>query len=402
MGIGNRTNEYGQVSDKPSEGNFRDQFPVQKKVNNESRTNESAKVNKTRGYKSFNRIPKGGDSSKYYSYPLARGPAQETGDTLLIKCVKHVTMSSETGSMLGLQDFSLTKGVAANENGEGYVPPKVTTPGVKNGSFKALNFGATADARTRQNQQIQYYVELPIPQDINDTSSVTWGEDSMNMIQLAGLAIGRKFINSPASLLRDAQEVLTGGITIPGLDPVTQESFKAAISGKAINQLGANVNPRNVVSRATGQVLNSNLELLFQGVNLRSFPFSITFSPRSEAEGGLVKDIIRSLKRSMLAKATNSVGNGGFSGAAAEGIMISAPDVFLLEYRSRGRVHPFLNAFKTCALTGLNVNYTNSGTYATYDNSTPVNIRMDMTFKELNPIYAEDYDSPDAGPGVGY
>jgi len=402
MGIGNRTNEYGQVSDKPSEGNFRDQFPVQKKVNNESRTNESAKVNKTKGYKSFNRIPKGGDSSKYYSYPLARGPAQETGDTLLIKCVKYVTMSSETGSMLGLQDFSLTKGVAANENGEGYVPPKVTTPGVKNGSFKALNFGATADARTRQNQQIQYYVELPIPQDINDTSSVTWGEDSMNMIQLAGLAIGRKFINSPASLLRDAQEVLTGGITIPGLDPVTQESFKAAISGKAINQLGANVNPRNVVSRATGQVLNSNLELLFQGVNLRSFPFSITFSPRSEAEGGLVKDIIRSLKRSMLAKATNSVGNGGFSGAAAEGIMISAPDVFLLEYRSRGRVHPFLNAFKTCALTGLNVNYTNSGTYATYDNSTPVNIRMDMTFKELNPIYAEDYDSPDAGPGVGY
>ena len=174
----------------------------------------------------------------------------------------------------------------------------------------------------------------------------------------------RKFINSPASLLRDAQEVLTGGITIPGLDPVTQESFKAAISGKAINQLGANVNPRNVVSRATGQVLNSNLELLFQGVNLRSFPFSITFSPRSEAEGGLVKDIIRSLKRSMLAKATNSVGNGGFSGAAAEGIMISAPDVFLLEYRSRGRVHPFLNAFKTCALTGLNVNYTNSGTYS--------------------------------------
>ena len=402
MGIGNRTNEYGQVSDKPSEGNFRDQFPVQKKVNNESRTNESAKVNKTKGYKSFNRIPKGGDSSKYYSYPLARGPAQETGDTLLIKCVKYVTMSSDTGSMLGLGDFSLTKGVAADDNGQGYVPPKVTTPGVKNGSFKALNFGATADARTRQNQQIQYYVELPIPQDINDTSSVTWGEDSMNMIQLAGLAIGRKFINSPASMLRDAQEVLTGGITIPGLDPVTQESFKAAISGKAINQLGANVNPRNVVSRATGQVLNSNLELLFQGVNLRSFPFSVTFSPRSEAEGGLVKDIIRSLKRSMLAKATNSVGNGGFSGAAAEGIMISAPDVFLLEYRSRGRVHPFLNAFKTCALTGLNVNYTNSGTYATYDNSTPVNIRMDMTFKELNPIYAEDYDSPDAGPGVGY
>ena len=104
----------------------------------------------------------------------------------------------------------------------------------------------------------------------------------------------------------------------------------------------------------------------------------------------------------MLAKATNSVGNGGFTGAAAEGIMISAPDVFLLEYRSRGRVHPFLNAFKTCALTGLNVNYTNSGTYASYEDGTPVNIRMDLTFKEINPIYHEDYAEKDSGSGVGY
>ena len=52
----------------------------------------------------------------------------------------------------------------------------------------------------------------------------------------------------------------------------------------------------------------------------------------------------------------------------------------------------FLNSFKLCALTGLNVNYTNAGTYASYDGGTPVNIRLNMTFKELNPIYSEDYD----------
>ena len=217
----------------------------------------------------------------------------------------------------------------------------------------------------------------------------------MNMIQLAGLAIGRKFINSPASLLRDAQEVLTGGITIPGLDPVTQESFKAAISGKAINQLGANVNPRNVVSRATGQVLNSNLELLFQGVNLRSFPFSITFSPRSDTEAETVKQIIKHLKMSMAPKA------GEFNGTAA-GIFIKSPDVFMLKYLKDGADHPFLNSFKLCALTGMTVSYTNSGTYTTYEDGTPVNIRMNLTFKELNPIYHEDYATEGAGPGVGY
>ena len=50
----------------------------------------------------------------------------------------------------------------------------------------------------------------------------------------------------------------------------------------------------------------------------------------------------------------------------------------------------------------MNVNYTNSGTYASYGDGTPVNIRLNMTFKELNPIYNEDYDSEGAGMGVGY
>ena len=67
-----------------------------------------------------------------------------------------------------------------------------------------------------------------------------------------------------------------------------------------------------------------------------------------------------------------------------------------------GADHPFLNSFKLCALTGMTVNYTNAGTYTTYEDGTPVNIRMNLTFKELNPIYHEDYATEGAGPGVGY
>ena len=36
------------------------------------------------------------------------------------------------------------------------------------------------------------------------------------------------------------------------------------------------------------------------------------------------------------------------------------------------------------------------------EDGTPVNIRMSLTFKELNPIYHEDYQTDGAGPGVGY
>ena len=48
------------------------------------------------------------------------------------------------------------------------------------------------------------------------------------------------------------------------------------------------------------------------------------------------------------------------------------------------------------------MNYTGSGTYATYDDGTPVHMKLNLTFQELNPIYNEDYEDANAGKGVGY
>ena len=53
------------------------------------------------------------------------------------------------------------------------------------------------DANSRisdpQNTKTKYYIELPIPQEVNDSNSVTWGEDRMNAIELATLSIAQRF-----------------------------------------------------------------------------------------------------------------------------------------------------------------------------------------------------------------
>ena len=108
----------------------------------------------------------------------------------------------------------------------------------------------------------------------------------------------------------------------------------------------------------------------------------------------MVRHIIRAFKSSMAAK--KGIDEAGGQG----GVFLRAPDVFSLRYLHNGGQHPFLNSFKDCALTGMTVNYTNAGTYTTYDDGTPVSIRMNLTFKELNPIYHEDYI--DNIPGVGF
>ena len=58
-------------------------------------------------------------------------------------------------------------------------------------------------------------------------------------------------------------------------------------------------------------------------------------------------------------------------------------------------------------MTNITVNYTGAGTYATYGDATPVNIKLSLVFKEINPIYAEDYEEGNLfgnnpGPGVGF
>ena len=107
-------------------------------------------------------------------------------------------------------------------------------------------------------------------------------------------------------------------------------------------------------------------------------------------------NIIRKLKTEMAPRRTAKDSN------SSNGVFIRTPSVFQLFYMKGSDKHPFLNSFKMCALTGLTVSYTNAGTYTTYEDGTPVNIRMNLTFKELNPIYHEDYLSEGAGPGVGY
>ena len=332
----------------------------------------------------------------YLSYPVKRNAAEETGDTLLIKCIQYTPPKPGEG-------MGLTADINYYDKSEGFKGNGITIAGQegKRGQTGSIATGVRykfneANTRMRKtaDKNTKYYIELPIPQEVNDANSVTWGEDSLNIFQLAGLAAAQRIMTRPGETFQDVANLIQKGIDLPNVDDNVKNAVLAGISGQAINALGGNVSPGSVIARSTGQILNSNLELLFKGVNLRSFPFSVTFSPRNFEESIRVKTIIRYLKQTMAPK--TGVEGGG------TGIFLKSPDVFSLRYLHKGADHPFLNSFKLCALTGLNVNYTNAGTYASYDGGTPVNIRMNMTFKELNPIYSEDYDGMGDSDGVGF
>ena len=277
------------------------------------------------------------------SYPLKSGPNQRTGDRLVIKCLKFEPPEAGAGA-------TVTPTNLFKKDKEGNVSVYTTADRAKikqnikdgkpggYGSYTGdekpgIEFSVT-DANSRMskdaNRLMKYLIELPIPQDLSDSNSVTWGEDRANALELAALAVAQEAMQgnigeNAVNLAQTAVTALNTGIDIPGLKSDTQAAVRAALSGAAIGALGSNVSPQSVISRSTGQILNNNLELLFQGVNLRTFPYSITFSPRSPEEATVVKDIIRRLKTSMAPKA------GEFDGTAG-GIFIQSPDVFQLKF----------------------------------------------------------------------
>ena len=249
---------------------------------------------------------------------------------------------------------------------------------------------------------------LQIPSDIKDGNTANYGESKMNTLPGAAagammgvmksgatsvsMALGNMSTEEGLKKIRsDIGGNLTAGDTDALIDAASMGLTVKATSS-AMGIFGANVSPEQLLARSSGQIFNPNLELLFNGPSLRSFSFSFKMTPRSAQEARQCKLIIRSFKQNMAPK----TGGDTIGGSA---IFMKTPNLFELRYRKGNSDHPFLNKFKQCFLTNVAVNYTGEGVYATYDDATPISMQLDLQFKEIEPIYFDDYDQSPQGVG---
>ena len=234
---------------------------------------------------------------------------------------------------------------------------------------------------------------LPIPQSISDTNSTGWGQDSINVGAAYAMGVANDVITSDNFFKGILSAIKQAGVDIGTLaqDGSTRDAINAGFGAAAANLFGGNTSFEGVLARSSGQILNPNTELLFNGVKLRSFNFTFALAPRNKDEATDIKKIIKILKTNM-APTTNS-------GGVVKGLFLKSPNVFQLTYMKGPSEHPHLNKFIIAALTNMQVNYTASGTYATYDNGMPVYMTMTLSFQELSPIYAEDQAALKGGVG---
>jgi hypothetical protein len=236
-------------------------------------------------------------------------------------------------------------------------------------------------------------IQLPMQPQLSESTAVSWGGDSLNAIQAIGAQAAQGAIEDLGGKgdLQAAMGKLGGGLK--NLGQLTQDD--AAMKGLAAFFAGQAVGA-NVLGRSTGAVINPNLELLFTGPNLRSFSFNFTLTPRDAEEAGIVRRMIRAMKRNMTPQ------------RSSEALFLKSPRIFELEYiyGDTNREHPFMNKFKPCACTSFTVNYTPDGSYMTYRGEPSMtSYQISMSFGEIEPIYADEYGGKgrfDEAPTMGF
>jgi hypothetical protein len=219
-------------------------------------------------------------------------------------------------------------------------------------------------------------IVLPIPGGINDSNGVDWQGDSLDEISKAFADIAQSTISQGSEGLESSTQrtAAAAGANIGALQKLSTATFTSLAIGKS-----------GIMQRQYGATLNPNLELLFNGPQLRTFSFSFKLSPRTETEAIIVKKIIRYFKQGMTPKRSSGY------------LLLQSPHTFAISYLTANKEHPYLNKFKECALTQCNVNYTPEGNYMSFDGAerSMTSYELTLQFQELVPLFDDDYSALD-------
>lgn len=135
----------------------------------------------------------------------------------------------------------------------------------------------------------------------------------------------------------------------------------------------------DLIVRSTGVAINPRIELLYRATQNRSFIYEFKFQPSSEKETKNIQNIIKTFKAYA---APDIQGSGGNQDAS----YFIPPGQFDIEYRFRSGVNDNIGRISTCVLENIAVNYSSAGQFATFSDGMPVEISLQLTFREVDII----------------
>jgi hypothetical protein len=173
----------------------------------------------------------------------------------------------------------------------------------------------------------------------------------------------------------DTKNVLGSLKNIIGSDPAVTALATQAFS-KQLGAVGINgENLGQVLLKGQGQSINPQLQLMYNGLQLRQFSLSFVFTPKSKDEAQTVARIIKMFKYHFspgLEKGKDNSSNSMF---------LQAPSIFNVKFKINNVENEYLPKYGDCVLTDIDVNYAPNG-WAAFEDGSPVQTTLNLQFKE--------------------
>ena len=236
--------------------------------------------------------------------------------------------------------------------------------------------GFSEEALTKERAEGYKSILLFMPEDIQAQYGANWGGVGVGV----GQANAASFIGGKAGSISEAIgntfETTTGGLKLLGYD----------LAKQAINKgLGGSLTTNQLMGGVSGTIVNPNVELMYEAPELRGFNLNFKMMPRSETEAKNIFTICQTLKKAMLPSFGGTVADKFTSGA-----LLTIPKIVSAKFMTGNKLNKYVTQFKPCAITNVNINYTPDGSYATYEDGSPVATLLSIQFKELKLIFENE------------
>lgn len=287
-----------------------------------------------------------------------------------------------------------------------YIPPfSKEITGTDQSPINSVGYYNTSGNQEKKASEELSTVYLYMPEDVSSSFAADWGDKSFTNVQrdalrLAGAtAAGRAGATGAAAI--DAARNAAGRV-----NSLIAQAVTSGINNIPGNIGGAN-NINQTLGSTVGTVLNPNVELLFNSFGLRKFNHTWKFAPQSKPEAEEIKRIYNTFKKASLPK-YGTAGNELFN-KIKEGLIkkdpeaekldrevninnnyIGVPNLVQVKYKKGAALHPWLPKWKLAVITGVEINFTPDGTFATYDDGSPVATSMTVSFQETKLVYGSE------------
>lgn len=246
----------------------------------------------------------------------------------------------------------------------------------KTGAIAGATFGIATGAAAllgtsrKDMKRITDAIQLTMPNSLSATYNANWNEDNTAVLDmiLRGAEV--------PGLLSGGMESIRNGTIAP-----LTEAGRVGVDLIASKALAANsVIENHGISAMLGLTANPKKEVIFQGVNFRTFTLDYRFFPSSEQEMKTIDHIIRLLKFHMHPEYITS----------SQWTFLYPSEFDITFFTTDGQENIWVSKIGTSVLQNVSVNYTPDGLWSNHRHGAPTGINLTLNFQELSILTKKD------------